>query len=62
MNEKTSADEAAPPISTKWLFLIGLSINAIVLLSFPAMTDEQKDKLIRFPKNGEDMRAMNEVI
>ena len=29
---------------------------------FPPMNDEQKEKLLRFPKNGEDLRAMNEVI
>ena len=51
-----------PPISTKWLFLIGLCINAAVLYCFPPMTDEQKVKLLRFPKNGEDLREMNDVI
>lgn len=56
------AKEAEPPISTKWLFFIGLCINALVLFMFPPMTDEQRDKLIRFPKSGDDLRSMNEVI
>uniref|UniRef100_A0A7S3HVZ6 VTT domain-containing protein n=1 Tax=Favella ehrenbergii TaxID=182087 RepID=A0A7S3HVZ6_9SPIT len=29
---------------------------------FPSLDDEQKDKLIRLPKNGDDLRAMNEVL
>ena len=50
------------PISTKWLFLFGLCINAALLYSFPAMSEEQRDLLLRFPKNGEDLRSMLEVI
>ena len=61
--QKTSSTAGGdPPISTKWLFLIGLCINAALLYSFPPMTDEQKVKLLRFPKNGEDLREMNDVI
>ena len=59
-NEKKTGEDA--PISTKWLFLIGLCVNAAIFYSFPPMNDEQKSKLLRFPKNPEDLREMNEVI
>ena len=34
----------------------------IIALATPVNCREQKEKLLKFPKNGEDLRGMNEVI
>ena len=54
--------DSEPPFSTKWLFLGGLCINALLLYSFPPLDEDQSAKLLRFPKDGVELREMNEVI
>lgn len=44
------------------MFMIGLVINLLVLYSLPALTNAHKDKLLRFPRSGDDVRGMHEVI
>ena len=60
--DSVAEDSSEPPFSTKWLFLAGLCINAILIYNFPPMEQEQKDKLFRFPKNGQQLSEMNQVI
>ena len=43
-------------------FLIGLVINFTILYTFPELDAESRDKLIRFPQNGDDLRLMHSVL
>mmetsp|Transcript_19046 Transcript_19046/g.25772 ORF Transcript_19046/g.25772 Transcript_19046/m.25772 type:complete len:249 (-) Transcript_19046:104-850(-) len=49
-------------LSTTQMFLIGLVINLFVIYSFPALSDGDKQKLFRFPKSGDEVRGMYQVI
>ena len=49
------------PLTTTQMFMIGLAFNCLVLYSFPALSEDHKNKLLRFPKSGDDVRGMYEV-
>ena len=55
-------DNKEKKFSAKWLFLFGIVLNITLIYFFPALEDEQKSKLFRVPKNGDDLRGMSEVI
>ncbi len=44
------------------LFLTGLLLNFIIIFSFPKLSPEQSNDLIRYPRNGDDIRLMMGVI
>ncbi len=44
------------------LFLTGLAVNCIIIYSFPKLTPEQSNDLLRYPRNGDDIRLIMGVI